>query len=79
MKNKFSLLSTLNNSNKPKESMLPKGHKYQEYIITVEGQEKTVFIPLRESETFEQLLSNTKEITITQLREILRKHRGIKG
>ena len=77
----FSLLQqlTLEKDKVLEQSPLPPGIKYQEYTLEVNGEESTVFIPLRESAAFERTLSaQTKYLDGDALREILRKHRGIK-
>lgn len=81
MINKFSLIQQLNNgeSESGDKFSLPPGVKYQEYILTVEGQEQNILIPFRESEKFEQALANFPDDTLnkSELRDILRKYRGI--
>lgn len=80
MNQKFSLLKTLGEEEQADEKTpLPKGINYQEYIIDVQGQELSVFIPLREYVAFEQSLSDIESLDRDALRDILRKHRGIKG
>ena len=82
MGKEFSLLQQLTNERDKivEKSPFPPGVKYQEYTLEVDRQEKTVFIPLRECEAFEQTLSTqTKYLDGETLREILRMHRGIKA
>lgn len=77
----FSLLQQLekNKHSSTKTSPFPKGVEYQEYVLEVEGQDQTIFIPLKETIAFETALSlQTKYISTDDLREILRTHRGIK-
>lgn len=81
MTDKFSLIQQLNDyeENSKNKTVLPLGVKYQEYILTVEGQEQNILIPLRESNKFEQALTNfpSDRLDREELRIILRKFRGI--
>lgn len=79
MKQIFSLLKTLNEHRVEEKTTLPKGINYQEYVIEVDKQEVTVFIPLRECKSFEETLYDVERIDEDNLRDILRRHRGIKG
>ncbi len=81
MGTKFSLLKQLDeaHNNPDEKSPFPKGIEYQEYLLEVEGRDQPVFIPLRECAAFEASLSSqTKYLTSDDMREILRKHRGIR-
>lgn len=79
MKEPYSLLKALSRKRVEEKALLPKGIAYQEYIVEVGGQEKKVFVPLRECDAFENSLSKIEELDEDELRNILRKHRGIKG
>lgn len=81
MGKKFSLLQQLDEAQTipVKQSPFPKGVEYQEYELDVEGNDQTVFIPLKECDAFEAALSQqTKYLSRDDLRDILRNHRGIK-
>lgn len=75
MNNKFSLIQQLNNQ---EEEVLPSGINYQEYVLEVKNQEQNIFIPLNESEEFENILKQTDTLDKESLRSILRKYRGIR-
>lgn len=80
MSNEFSLLKHLERTKESSknEPQLPKGIKYQEYIIETDKGKTTVYIPLRECDGFENSLENSaKHIDRDDLRGLLRKHRGI--
>lgn len=77
----FSLLQQLNEKHDKvtEESPFPPGIKYQEYTLEIDGNDVQVFIPLRECEAFEETLSTqSKYLDGDTLRDVLRKHRGIK-
>ena len=74
--NKFSFIKLLET---PQE-ILPHATntiKYQQYIIVIENKDVSVLIPLREVENFERTISDYTQFTKEDLREILRKFRGI--
>ena len=76
----FSLIKQLNSSSEENEKTpLPKGLPYQQYEVVVENASKIVNIPLKETKTFEQMLSKFTNLTAEDLNKILRKVRGIRG
>ncbi len=80
MTKKFSLIKTLNESPKEvKKDPFPKGIAYQEYTIEVKGKPQQIFIPLKECAIFEEHVTHiNKTLDEDDLRDLLRKHRGIK-
>lgn len=80
MNQKFSLIEKLNNPNldRKEETPFPPGIEYQEYILEVKGREQAVFIPSKECSLFEKSLINRTSLDEDDLRDILRKHRGIR-
>lgn len=79
LKEKFTLLETLSSPKKEKKDLLPKGIKYQEYIVEVNNTKEKVFVPLRESGNFEKTLSEVNLDDQESLQEVLRKHRCIRN
>jgi len=75
---KYSLIGQLDETQETPEPKLPPGIKYQQYEILVEGKEMVVNIPLRETATFEQILSEYETIDREQMNEVLRHVRGIR-
>jgi hypothetical protein len=73
----FSLIKQLNN---PEEPILPTGIKYVEKTAVVEGEEVNVFIPLRESDRFDEAISEYgKYMYHHEFSKILRNCRGIRN
>lgn len=70
---KFPLLSDLQVGKEMPRSNI----KYQRYTIPCVNEKIIVGIPLRECVSFEQTLDEVSDITKYQLRDILRKHRGV--
>lgn len=74
----FPLLYNLQNPAKEEQQpLLPQGHKYQQYDITIENKQFIVHVPLKERQAFEQMTDG--EITLEDFNTILRKVRGIRG
>jgi len=76
---KFSLISEYNNIIKEAPKQKSNKTKYQEYIIEVESKECSVYIPLRECENFENVISEETSIDEDQLRRLMREFRGIRN
>lgn len=77
---KFSLIKQLKTPEETAEpSLLPEGIRYQEYEVEHKDGSMTVFIPLRETEAFEQSLMEIDNLLRTDIRDLLRTHRGIIG
>jgi len=77
---KFSLLETLTvtDSTEEKRPKLTTGINYKEYTVPLfNTEEKTVYIPNRETENFEKALHETVVLTNDALRAIMRKHNGV--
>lgn len=53
--------------------------KYQEYIIDVDGIENSVYIPIRECSSFENVINTANYITEVQLKQLMREYRGIRN
>lgn len=78
----FSLIKQMNEGkDEQKEtSPFPKGVRYQQYELEVDGAERVINIPLRESENFEAAVGAlTSDITGPVLKKLLRDFRGIRG
>lgn len=76
---KFSLISEYNNIIKETPKQKSNKTKYQEYIIEVDSQECSVYIPLRECKSFESVINRGKSIDESQLRRLMREFRGIRN
>lgn len=60
--------------------LLPEGVKYEEYEVdTYDCGTITVHVPLAESASFEQSLLSSDVIVRSDIRKLMRKHRGIIG
>lgn len=82
MDDKFPLLKQLTEmeQNLSTVTPLPKGIKYKEFTLSVGKDEIEVFIPVRETDAFEQTLSECSEhLKHEDVSELLRKHRGIRN
>ena len=82
MGKKFTLLQQLDEERRfPNDQpTIPSGIKYQEYTMEICEEELTVLIPLRECDAFEQTLTEIdRSLDTSDLRDILRKHRGIRA
>lgn len=75
----FSLIKQLQQGPSADEQRLPKGIEYQEYQVEPKDGTMTVFIPLREADAFEQSLKEIDILLRSDVRDLLRKHRGIIG
>ena len=75
----FSLIKQLQQGPSTEKQCLPKGIKYQEYEIEPKDGTMTVFIPLKEAEAFEQALQEINILLRSDVRNLLRAHRGIIG
>ena len=73
----FPLIRSL--QDKSDKTPLPKGHKYAEYEVTVEGETMTVNIPVNETEAFESALEETDLMDKYSFNRIMREVRGIRG
>lgn len=74
----FKLIQTFENQKNANE--VPKHNiKYQQYIIEVDGDERSIFIPLRESTEFENYLSEKRRIDEIEFRKMLRTFRGVRS
>lgn len=76
---KFALIKQLHNPPVEEKPLLPEGIQYQEYVIEPKDGKMTVFIPLRESEEFEKSLLKQTVLLRSDVRQLLRTHRGIIG
>lgn len=75
----FSLIKQLQTPVKQEKSLLPEGIKYQEYVVQPKDGDMTVFIPLREAEAFEAAIIEIDILLRSDVRTLLRNHRGIIG
>lgn len=73
----FPLIKQMINPEEQKKSMLPEGVPYQRFNVRVDGDEKTIHIPLREAQAFKDRIAEEEKITKRILRSILREFRGI--
>jgi len=76
---KFSLIKQLQNPATEEKPLLPRGIKYQEYVVEPQEGDMTVFIPLRETEAFEAAIKEQAVLLRSDVRRLLRAHRGIIG
>jgi hypothetical protein len=76
---KYSLIKQLHNPPTVETPLLPEGIRYQEYQIDPKDGTMTVFIPLREADAFEESLMEYSTLLRSDVRTLLRKHRGIIG
>lgn len=76
---KFALIKQLQNPTKAEKPLLPEGIRYQEYVIEPKDGKMTVFVPLRETEEFEKALQKQTVLLRSDVRRLLRTHRGIIG
>ena len=74
----FTFIKSLNETKEEKISPST-GINYQEFFITLEEKELKVLIPLRESDNFEEALSENIINTTKDLTKLLRQFRGIRG
>ena len=77
MMSDFPLIKLLHNPPEAKKSLLPEGIKYQRYEIVPKEGTMTVYIPMRECEAFEEALMEYKVLLRSDVRSLLRTHRGI--
>lgn len=78
--NDFSLIKQMSESKDQPESPMPKGVKYQQYEIEVDGKDRIINIPLRESDNFEDAVGKLAgTVTGKDLKTLLRQFRGIRG
>ena len=75
----FDLLQQLQNPEADIKNTLPKGIKYDQFDVVVENETIPVYIPHRESEAFAQFLSENQTLKYEELKDVLRKVRGIRG
>lgn len=77
----FSLIKTLQgNPTPPTQSLLPEGIVYEEYEVdSYDCGTITVHVPRSEAELFEQALSEYTVIVRSDVRSLMRTHRGIIG
>lgn len=72
---KYSLLKNLETeATKPKGT----GITYQRYDLPVEDKEQGILIPVRECDNFEASLEDFEELKESDLKILLRKHRGLR-
>ncbi len=76
---KFSLIKQLQNPTSVEKPLLPRGIQYQEYVIEPKDGNMTVFIPLREAAAFEEAIQEHAILFRSDVRTLLRTHRGIIG
>lgn len=76
---KFPLLSDYVSILKEKPIQKSNKIKYQEYIIEVENEETSVYIPIRESENFENVIESLDHISIIEIKKLMREFRGIRN
>jgi hypothetical protein len=86
MSDKFSLISeyttqgkAIKKSNEAKVETAALKVKYQEYLIEIDSKECSVYIPIRECESFENVLEHSTNISAFQLKKLLREFRGIRN
>jgi hypothetical protein len=75
----YSLIKQLQNPATEEKPLLPRGIKYQEYVVEPQEGDMTVFIPLRETEAFEAAIKEEAVLLRSDVRRLLRAHRGIIG
>lgn len=73
----FSLIKSLQEQST--KTPLPKGHKYKEMVVEVEGEEITVHIPSKEVESFVLMCEGDGTLDKYSFNIILREVRGIRG
>lgn len=76
---KFPLLSDYVSILKEKPLQKSSKIKYQEYIIEVANEETSVYIPIRESENFENVIESLDYISINEIKKLMREFRGIRN
>ena len=76
---KYSLIKQLQNPATEEKPRLPRGIQYQEYVVEPKEGNMTVFIPLRETEAFEEGIKECAVLLRSDVRRLLRTHRGIIG
>lgn len=75
----FSLIKQLQNPATEEKPLLPRGIEYQEYVVEPREGSMTVFVPLRETEAFEEAIKGHAVLLRSDVRDLLRTHRGIIG
>jgi hypothetical protein len=77
----YSLIKSLQEPKEAKtQPLLPEGIKYDEYEVeTYDSGTITVHVPLSEASAFEQSLISCDVIIRSDIRNLMRKHRGIIG
>ena len=73
----FSLIKKM--SEEPVKPLLPEGVAYKQFTIRVEGTDKIVHIPLRESENFKERVAENTKITSRIFKSLMREFRGIRN
>lgn len=76
----FSFLNSLRDQavNGPAKPKLTNGIKYEQYDVNIHnGDVKTVYIPLREAELFEDSLNSLVVVTEVSVQKLLRIHNGV--
>ncbi len=76
---KFDLLQQLQNPKTDDKTPLPKGVKYDQHEVVLEGETVLVYIPRRESEKFLEKVEEKPEMTRHNFNALLREVRGIRG
>ena len=76
---RFKLINDLDDEHKKEAAKDPNAPNitYQQYDLDVNGQERSVLIPVRECENFETRLSNMTLITEQKLKQVVREFRGL--
>lgn len=75
---KYTLINQLQQPNTEKDKpLLPEGVQYQEYVIEPKDGKMTVFIPLKEATAFEDAITKHTILLRSDVRNLLRIHRGI--
>jgi hypothetical protein len=75
----YSLIKQLQNPPTEEKPRLPRGLDYQEYVVEPQEGNMTVFIPIRETEAFEEAIKEHTVLLRSDVRRLLRAHRGIIG
>ena len=76
---RFSLINNIDDEVKKEAAKDPNAPNitYQQYDLDVNGQERSVLIPVRECENFEACLSEMALITEQKLKQVVREFRGL--
>jgi hypothetical protein len=75
----YELIKSFQNPKREDHTPLPKGVKYEQRTVVIEGSEHLYHIPQKEIDKFDRYINENKKINRTIINEILRKVRGIRG